>query len=472
MEQNKVKRIFFKTDFRIVEHSENGYTVPFRFSYFTNDMRKAWVAEFDGHTFKNCELDDETHLCVAFDNHDIGVGMLMVERSYYLTDVHYRSGICDEVIEPIPVVITEMIDGVPTDENIILSLDGCSAITVASEVPPYWTKGDKGDKGDAATITVGSTTTGEPGTNAKVTNVGTSEAAVLNFEIPRGEKGEQGNPGPEGTAATVQVGTTTTSEPGADAEVTNSGTSKDAVLNFVIPRGQQGPQGVQGPAGQTGAQGERGPQGEQGAQGERGPQGEQGVQGPQGPQGVPGIYDISEAHASGGVLAKYANLAAALGTDGANIPADLRKGGMSIKFVQSSDNKYVRYNLKTTSFSINADDWQREEDVTIIVAPVNATDATLPITALTCEVGKYYRIDVAVDTLGVTLPAMTDLTTVRTVVVYLTAGSTPAVTISAADSKNVYYQDGFEIEEGSTYEINALFNGAAWIVAVVKINVE
>lgn len=108
-------------------------------------------------------------------------------------------------------------------------------------------------------------------------------------------------------------------------------------------------------------------------------------------------------------------------------------------------------------------------DSVVIETPVNATDATLPITTLTCEAGKYYRIDVAIDTLAVTLPAMTDLTTVRTVVIYLTAGTTPAVTIAAADSKDVYYQDGFEIEAGNTYEINALFNGVAWIVAAVKI---
>ena len=108
-------------------------------------------------------------------------------------------------------------------------------------------------------------------------------------------------------------------------------------------------------------------------------------------------------------------------------------------------------------------------DSVVIESPVNATDATLPITALTCEVGKYYRLDVAVETLAITLPAITNLTTVRTVVIYLTAGTTPAMTISSADSKDVYYQDGFEIEAGETYEINALFNGAAWIVAAVNI---
>ena len=53
------------------------------------------------------------------------------------------------------------------------------------------------------------------------------------------------------------------------------------------------------------------------------------------------VYDISVNHAD----TKYADLAAALGTNGANIPQSLRKGGMSVKFVQSSDNKYVQARL-------------------------------------------------------------------------------------------------------------------------------
>ena len=113
-------------------------------------------------------------------------------------------------------------------------------------------------------------------------------------------------------------------------------------------------------------------------------------------------------------------------------------------------------------------------DSVVIEAPVNTTDATLPITSLTCEVGKYYRIDVAVETLAVTLPAMTDLTTVRTVVIYLTGGTTPAVTISSTaptggSAPDVLYQDGYAIESGKTYEVNCLWNGSAWIVASVEI---
>ena len=57
---------------------------------------------------------------------------------------------------------------------------------------PQGEQGVQGDPGDAATITVGTVTTGQPGTNATVTNVGTSSAAVFNFTIPRGDKGEAG----------------------------------------------------------------------------------------------------------------------------------------------------------------------------------------------------------------------------------------------------------------------------------------
>lgn len=121
-------------------------------------------------------------------------------------------------------------------------------------------------------------------------------------------------------------------------------------------------------------------------------------------------------------------------------------------------------------------DMSGKEDVTAIEAPVNTTDATLPITSLNCEIGKYNRIDVAVDTLAVTLPAMAaGVTSVKTVVLYLTGGTTPAVTISSTAPSGgtapaVHFSDGFAIESGKTYEVNCLWNGAAWIVGSLEIN--
>jgi hypothetical protein len=84
-----------------------------------------------------------------------------------------------------------------------------------------------------------------------------------------------------------------------------------------------------------------------------------------------GAYDISAAHAVGGVLAIYANLQAALGTNGANIPEGIRKGGMSVKFIQgsaqSSDNKYVQYmylgtDATTAATFTNVGNWKMAPD--------------------------------------------------------------------------------------------------------------
>ena len=66
---------------------------------------------------------------------------------------------------------------------------------------------------------------------------------------PRGLQGEQGVQGPAGNAATITIGSVTTSAPGTAASVTNSGTPLAAVLDFTIPQGAKGDKGDQGSAG-------------------------------------------------------------------------------------------------------------------------------------------------------------------------------------------------------------------------------
>ena len=61
-----------------------------------------------------------------------------------------------------------------------------------------------------------------------------------------------------GSTVSVNVGETLTGEPGTNASVTNSGDETNVVLNFTIPRGKTGPQG---PQGEPGADGKTGPQG-------------------------------------------------------------------------------------------------------------------------------------------------------------------------------------------------------------------
>ena len=96
---------------------------------------------------------------------------------------------------------------------------------------------------------------------------------------PTGATGPTGPTGPtgeEGAAATIRVGTVSTSDPGTEAQISNSGTDQDAVFDFVIPRGEVGAIGEPGPTGATGEAGPTGPTGEIGETGPTGPTGEDG----------------------------------------------------------------------------------------------------------------------------------------------------------------------------------------------------
>ena len=86
---------------------------------------------------------------------------------------------------------------------------------------------------------------------------------------------------------------------------------------------------------------------------------------------------------------------------------------------------------------------------------------------LTAVVGKYYTMS-NVGTMAITLPTIAaGTTTLQMVAFYISAGSSPAVTFSSTHS--IYYSEGFEIAANTTYEVNAVYNGIAWVVTSVKI---
>jgi len=64
---------------------------------------------------------------------------------------------------------------------------------VAGATGPAGSTGPAGAAGAAATITVGTVSTGSPGSSAIVTNVGTSSSAIFNFTIPQGATGAAGS---------------------------------------------------------------------------------------------------------------------------------------------------------------------------------------------------------------------------------------------------------------------------------------
>ena len=65
--------------------------------------------------------------------------------------------------------------------------------------------GKDGQDGAAATISVGTTSTLPAGSSATITNSGTSSAAVFDFGIPKGDKGDTGAAGADGYSPTATV---------------------------------------------------------------------------------------------------------------------------------------------------------------------------------------------------------------------------------------------------------------------------
>lgn len=101
-------------------------------------------------------------------------------------------------------------------------LDNPSPITIKGIKGDPGEKGDKGDRGEQGAQGI---------------------QGPRGIQGEQGERGLQGAQGPAGNAATITIGSVTTSAPGTSAQVTNRGTSSAAVLDFVLPKGKDGADG-------------------------------------------------------------------------------------------------------------------------------------------------------------------------------------------------------------------------------------
>ena len=121
------------------------------------------------------------------------------------------------------------------------------------ETPPVY-RGKPGPQGEAGTIQIVDVVTIEPSDPARVENIGDSTNAKVILYIPKGDPGNRGEPGPDGTAgpaghaATVEIARVVTIEPSDPARVENIGDSTNAKLILYIPKGDKGDRGEPGPA--------------------------------------------------------------------------------------------------------------------------------------------------------------------------------------------------------------------------------
>ena len=192
-------------------------------------------------------------------------------------------------------------DDVPSDRGIPAGGTAGQVLTkkTKKDYDVEWQDPTGGGSGTVS-VEVGETTTGDAGTQAEVTNAGTPQHVVLNFKIPRGDDGAEGPVGPAGPQG----------DPGPQGPVGDTGPKGEP--GAVGPEGPQGPTGDAGPAGPKGDTGPAGPKGEigpAGPTGDTGPQGEPGATGPQGPQGPAGAAGpagpgVAPGGTAGQVLAK------------------------------------------------------------------------------------------------------------------------------------------------------------------------
>nr|DAU76762.1 MAG TPA: tail fiber protein [Caudoviricetes sp.] len=114
-------------------------------------------------------------------------GLLALEQQTSL-DLETLANLSDEIKE----IAQKVNVFVPSVTENILSWTNEAGLDNPAPVNIKGEQGKHGKDGAAATVAIGTVTTGEPGTTASVTNVGTDTAAVLNITIPRGDKGTDG----------------------------------------------------------------------------------------------------------------------------------------------------------------------------------------------------------------------------------------------------------------------------------------
>ena len=140
-------------------------------------------------------------------------------------------------------------------DELVLTLSDASTVNAGSVVGPQGATGAQGPTGNtgpagadgadgADGVDVSSATIS--GDNLVLTLSDSSTITAGNVRGPQGAQGTTGSAGADGAAASIAVGTVSTGNAGTNATVTNAGSSSAAVFNFAIPRGAAGADGADG----------------------------------------------------------------------------------------------------------------------------------------------------------------------------------------------------------------------------------
>ena len=435
-------RINYKSDFILTLESDAGWMTPFCIKFWTGAPSQAYFAGLDGTTYTNCAPveGEQTKLRVQFDDHKLPVGTMKYQVGYHFTVSDFPTTIEDEVINQASVIIE--VDGEPA--QVMLDFNGETAPEIQFSLPAYANEAQRianeeererifaeMQEENATAVAEAENVNAElSGTILTVTNrdgVSTSK----NVQGPQGEQGEQGEPGSDADVTAENIAFALGYTPQAElVSGTNIKTINNQSLlgsgNITIQGGGGG--AVESVNGQTGV-----------------------------------------------VVLTASDVGAYVKPSGGIPKTDLASGVQTS--LGKADSAYQKPSggIPSSDLASGVQTSLGKADTAVQPAAIANLESKMAIfaasgTTLTASVNNYYLFNNEVGTLAITLTTPSDTTHITKAVFMLTTGSTPAVTFAGGAGINVIAQDGFSIEASTTYEINAIFNGVAWVVAAMKLS--
>ena len=82
----RIRKYFYKDGFTLMETIEREKrNVPFSFLYYTDGNKhvRTYMACYDGEQYTNCQREQNGNVTVIFKNHDLGIGPLVCEKTFY-----------------------------------------------------------------------------------------------------------------------------------------------------------------------------------------------------------------------------------------------------------------------------------------------------------------------------------------------------------------------------------------------------
>ena len=350
----KIFRINYKSDFLLTLESDAGWMTPFCIKFFTGAPSRAYYVGWDGTTYMHCSYDpsEPTKLQVQFDDHHLPVGDLKFQIAYHFTVADFPNNTEDEVINPAN--ITTEIDG--QEYQVMLDFTGETAPEIQFSLPAYANEVSRIEnelqrqenelaRQENELARQEAELEREQATAAAVQGAENVNAqlngTILTVTNRNGVSTSSDVQGPQGeTGATPVIDATASVDDNVGipmVTVESFGPADNRTFDFAFKNLKGEPGNYTKPA-----------------------------------DGIP-LSDLDGNVASGIVYdvtannsgATFASLSALLSSGSLStlIPTFVRKGGMQIRFVQSSDNKYVQFlympsDASTVATFTNVANWQ------------------------------------------------------------------------------------------------------------------